>query len=167
MGKESLKLFGTHAIISIFIALFAAMILSGVGEFLDWVFTLLYFAFFWVVMLFGIARVGNNDTKRDRFAPWKGFAIGFFVQIPALIVYVVLLMSSWRLQWLLRIWFSPYMKFFLLDKWNDAWMIVFILLFIALAGIGYLFGEKQREKTLKIIEEREQMRAELSKRDSE
>lgn len=175
MGKESLKLFGTHAIISIFIFLFSTMILGGAkSEFVHWLFTVLYLALFWSVIWFSIARVGNNDVKRDRFAPWKGFLISFFVQLPALISYAILILMSeenwiWLPRILIRGWLSPYLKFAMLEGWKDTdwWVILFILLFIAVTGLGYLFGKKQREKTLKIIEEREQMRAELSKRDSE
>lgn len=175
MGKESLKLFGTHAVISVFIFLFASMILVGVkSEFLDWIFTVMYLALFWLVMWFGIARVGNNDLKRDRFAPYKGFVIGLLVQIPALITYgILMLMPTVRWLWIPRLimrgWLSPYLKIATMEGFSDTdwWSIIFILLFIFVAGLAYLFGKKQREKTLRVIEEQESRRAELSKRDSD
>ena len=173
MGKQSLKLFGTHAILSIFIFLFATMILAGVkSEFLDWAFSVMYLGLFWSVTWVNMVNAGNNDLKRERFAPQKGFMIGLFVQIPALITYVVALANSdalwaWIPRLLLRGWFSPYMKFTELANWQEGWWIAFLLLYIAAVGAGYLFGKKRREKTLQIIAERERMRGELSKRDSE
>ena len=173
MGKESLKLFGTHAIMSVFIFLFSTMILSGVkSEFLQWIFVLMYLGVFWPVTWASMVNAGHNDLKRERFAPGKGFVIGALAQVPAFVSYVLLMVSdntvvSMVTILLLKGWLSPYLKFMLLPGWHDAYLIVFILLYIPVVGIGYLFGKKRREKTLRIIAERENMRAELSKRDSE
>lgn len=173
MGKQSLKLFGTHAVISIFIFIFSTMIMAGAkSEFLHWLFTFLYLAMFWAVTWVGIVNVGNNDVRRERFAPWKGFVIGALVQLPALISYVLLMFSGNSAaelvtMLLLKGWLSPYLKFMIMEGWRDAYLILFVLLFISVMGVGYLFGKKRREKTLRIIAERESMRAELSKRDSE
>jgi hypothetical protein len=173
MGKQSLKLFGTHAVISIFIFLFATMIISGAkSQFLHWLFTVLYLAMFWSVTWVSIVNEGNKDLKREQFAPWKGFAIGALVQAPALIAYLLLMFSGNSAaelitMLLLKGWFSPYLKFMIMEGWRDAYLVLFALLFIPVMGVGYLFGRKRREKTLRIIEERESRRGELSKRDSE
>lgn len=175
MGKQSLKLFGTHAVISIFIFLFSSMILSGAkSEFLHWIFTLLYLVLFWSVTWVSYVNAGNNDLKRERFAPWKGFVIGTLVQAPALINYIVLMLNGekgwiWISRLLMRGWLSPYLKFATLKGWKDTdwWAILFIFLYIGLVGVAYLFGKKRREKILRVIEERESMRGELSKRNSE
>mgnify|MGYP000572020819 CR=1 FL=1 len=173
MGKQFLKLFGTHAIISIFIFLFSSMIMAGAkSEFLQWLFTVMYLAMFWSVTWVTIVNEGQNDLKRDRFAPHKGYVIGALVQVPALIAYILLMFSRNSAvdivtMLLLKGWLSPYLKFMLMEGWNDSYLILFSLLFIPVMGVGYLFGRKRREKTLRIIEERERMRGELSKRDSE
>lgn len=175
MGKQSLKLFGTHAIISIFIFLFSSMIMAGAkSEFVHWLFTVMYLAMFWSITWVGYVNEGNNDLKRERFAPHKGFVIGALVQIPALLTYIVLMAEAgsnwiWIPRLLMRGWLSPYLKIASLEGFRDTdwWGILFILLYIGLVGVAYLFGKKRREKTLKIIEERENMRSEFSKRDSE
>jgi len=173
MGKQSLKLFGTHAIISIFIFLFSTMILSGAkSQFLHWLFTVLYLGMFYSVTWVTMVNEGNNDLKRERFAPHKGFVIGALVQIPAIIAYMLLVFSDNSAvdlitMLLLKAWLSPYLKFMLMEGWNDVYLILFALPFIPAMGVAYLFGRKRREKTLRIIAERETMRGELSKRDSE
>lgn len=175
MGKQSLKLFGTHAIISIFIFLFSSMIMAGAkSEFLHWLFTVMYLAMFWSLTWVSYVNEGINALKRERFAPHKGFVIGAFVQIPALLTYALLMVAAdqpwiWIPRVLMRGWLSPYLKIASLDGFRDTdwWGILFILLYIAVVGVAYLFGRKRREKTLRIIRERESMRGELSKRDSE
>ena len=173
MGKQSLKLFGTHAVISIFIFLFSTMIMAGAkSEFLHWLFTVLYMAMFWSVTWVSMVNEGNNDLRRERFAPWKGFVIGALVQAPAVIAYFLLMFSGNSAtelvtMLLLKGWLSPYLKFVLMEGWHDAYLILFVLLFIPVMGVAYLFGRKRREKTLRIIAERESMRGELSKRDTE
>lgn len=175
MGKQSLKLFGTHAVISIFIFLFSSMIMAGAkSEFVHWLFTVMYLAMFWSITWVGYVNEGNNDLKRERFTPYKGFIIGALVQIPALLTYIVLMAEAgrnwiWIPRVLMRGWLSPYLKIASLEGFRDTdwWGILFILLYIAGVGVAYLFGKKRREKTLRVIAERESMRGELSKRDSE
>ena len=168
--KFGLKILGTHAVMSIVqIALMPA--LFGIWqdkELYQWLIGLIYIGVFWIIIYADISYASQNDVKRGRYHPSKGFISGLIASIPGIILYLLAMaFASQKVNYFevaLRVWLVPYIKIFTsFDDFMPAVAIVPILLFPILCGLSYLDGPRRRKKVLDVIEKTEAMKAEKSK----
>jgi len=168
----SLKLLGTHAILSIVqIALMPALFgLWQEQPIYQWFMGIFYIAVFWLIIYADVSHTSQNDLKRDRYAPYKGFLNGMIASIPALVLYIIAMIYPSINDGVnyfavaLRIWLVPYIKIFTtFEDLMPAIAIFPILLFPIGCGLSYLDGPRRRKKILDAIDKSDSMRAEKSK----
>lgn len=168
--KFGLKILGTHVIMFIVqIALMPA--LFGIWqdkELYQWLIGLLYIGVFWLIIYADVSYASQNDIKRGRYYPSKGFISGLIASIPDIILYLLAMAFVSQepnyFEVALRVWLVPYIKIF--TTFTDAMPAVAIapiLIFPILCGLSYLDGPRRRKKILDAIEKSESMRAEKSK----
>ncbi len=169
--RQSLKLLGTHAIMSVAQFIFMPSLMGLFeNEIYQWIVGLLFIAIFWLIIYADMSSKGLDDTKKDAFAPYKGFIIGLIASIPSTILYLlatIMKSSTSNVNWFsiaLRIWLVPYIKIFTtFEEMMPDITIIPIALFPILTGVSYIDGRRKRSKILKAIERAEATRAEKSK----
>ncbi|NLN41644.1 MAG: hypothetical protein GX160_06635 [Clostridiales bacterium] len=171
VGKLSLKLIGTHAIISI-VEFFLMIPLMGLwqdNEIYQWIVGLLLIFILWFIIYSDIVYISQKDIKRDLFWKPKGFLIGLLASIPALILYILAIIIEAKIDYseiALRIWLAPYTKFFMTFKDKMPYIaIIPIIILPILSGLSYLDGPRRRNRILDAIKESDAKRAEKSKVD--
>jgi len=171
VGKLSLKLIGTHAIISI-VEFFLMIPLMGLwkdNEIYQWLVGLLLMFILWFIIYSDISYVGQNELKRDLFWKPKGFIIGLIASIPALILYILAIIIEAKINYaeiVLRLWLAPYTKFFTTFQDKMPYIaIIPIAILPILSGLSYLDGPRRRKKILDVIKESDAQRTEKSKVD--
>lgn len=171
VGKLSLKLIGTHAIISI-VEFFLMIPLMGLwkdNEIYQWLVGLLLMFILWFIIYSDISYVGQNELKRDLFWKPKGFIIGLIASIPALILYILAIIIEAKVNYaeiVLRICLAPYTKLFITFQDKMPYIaIIPIAILPILSGLSYLDGQRRRKKILDVIKESDAQRAEKSKVD--
>lgn len=172
LSKLSLKLFGTHAIISI--VEFALMLpLFGIlqdNQIYQWAIGLLFIAIFWFVIYAEMSHNGLEDTKTDKYKAKKGFVAGLICTIPGIILYIATLLydpGANAINWfnpVLRIWLAPYIKIFnSLEEHMPHPALVVNLLLPIVSGLSYMDGPRKRQKILDAIKKSDEMKTEKSK----
>jgi len=170
--KLGLKLLGTHAIMSI-VQVLLMPALFGIWQdkpIYQWLIGIIYICIFWLIVYADASYTSQNDLKRDRYFPYKGFIGGLIASIPALILYFVALIFPETqdgfnfFEVTLRVWLVPYIKIFTtFENLMPSIAIIPILLFPIGCGISYLDGPRRRKKILDAIDKSESMRTEKSK----
>ena len=171
LSKLSLRLIGTHAIMSI-VVFFLIIPLMSVWEnnaIYQWLVGLVFIAFFWFIIYSDVSYTSQKELKRDMFWKPKGFIIGLIASIPALILYVLSIIIEAKINYAdiaLRVWLSPYTKIFITFEDQMPYIaIIPIVILPILSGFSYLDGLRRRKKVLDAIKESEALRAEKSKVD--
>ena len=170
--KFSLKLLGIHAIMSV-VQFFLMPSLFGIWQeqpIYQWFMGIFYIAVFWLIIYADVSHTSQNDLKRGRYAPHKGFINGMIASIPALALYFIAMIFpsiSDDFNYFavaLRIWLVPYIKIFTsFEDLMPAIAIIPILLFPIGCGLSYLDGPRRRKKILDAIDKSDSLRAEKSK----
>lgn len=167
--KKFLKaILGTHATMS-FVELFMYVLLSGIfrdNTIFQWTVFVFLVALYWFMIYLEASKIGENNLKRGSFKRTRGFIVGLYATIPALILYIAALIYR-PLKFLLHIWLSPYIRLFV--SFEDAMphlAILTALLLPIVTGVSYIDGIRRRNKLLKAIEEKRSKKEDLSKMDS-
>ncbi len=165
--KFALKLFGTHALMTV-VQFFLYLILFSIfveNQIYQWFMGIFFIFLFWVVLYADVSYAGQNDIKRGVYNPAKGFISGLYTAIPGILLYIGSLIYL-PITILLRLWQIPYMKVFIsFEEAMPHLALVAVLLFPIGTGLSYLDGPRRRNKILKSIEKSDALRAEKSKRD--
>ncbi|MFY9176111.1 MAG: hypothetical protein WBI74_02625 [Caldicoprobacterales bacterium] len=171
VGKLGLRLIGTHALMSI-VEFFLMMPLMGLWEnnqIYQWLIGLLLVIFFWLIIYSDVNYTSQNELKRNLFWKPKGFIIGLIASIPALVLFILAIMIQADINYAeiaLRIWLSPYTKFFVTFQDKMPYIaIIPIFILPVLTGLSYLDGPRKRKKILDAIKEADAQRTEKSKVD--
>ncbi len=174
--KLGLKLFGTHAIVTI-VELAVMLPLLGIFEdsqIYQWFIGLVYIGIFWLMVYADMTSNGLEDCKKDQYAHYKGFVAGLIASIPAIVLYIIALVNgpapgSEDINWystILRAWLVPYTKIFLAFKHLMPQIAIIPIMILPLvSGFSYMNGPRKRKKILDAIERSDALRAEKSKAD--
>jgi len=170
----ALKLFGTHAIMSLvqflFMPAFFGLWQDNIAY--QWAVGLLYVVIFWLVIYADASGSGSDDFKKGSFVRTSGFIAGLKASIPAFLIYILALFygfSSESINWfitILRIWLVPYTLLFTAFEHIIMWIVpATITIFPIVSGLSYMDGERRRKKIIAIIEKAKSSRIEKSKID--
>src|SRR5690554_4601605 len=151
-----------------FVELFMYVLLSGIfrdNTIFQWTVFVFLVALFWFMIYLEASKIGENNLKRGSFKRTRGFIVGLYATIPALVLYIAALIYR-PLKFLLHIWLSPYIRLFnTFEQYMPHVAMITALLLPIVSGISYIDGVRRRKKLLKTIKEKESMRDELSKYD--
>lgn len=169
LSKLSLRLIGTHAIMSIvqFVLMLPLLAILQENELYQWGIGLLFIAIFWLIIYADMSQNGQEDTQLDSYNPTKGFLAGLIAAIPGIILYFATLIYRGDLNWfniILRVWLSPYIKIFTSFEGQMPHPAIIVnMLLPIISGISYLDGPRRRQKVLDAIERSNKMKTEKSK----
>lgn len=172
LRKLGLSILGTHTLITL-VLLIAILLISSSGSMTAVIIiTVVALAVYWVFMYAASVYYGERDLKRGDFDVTNGFKAGLIADIPSIIFFIIsIFFYQSEIVWLnvtsnalMRIWHSPYTNIFNefgnLMPWIGLLPIIILPLGI---GFSYLDGRRRRAKTMKIIEDNDTRRGEISK----
>src|SRR5690554_5782423 len=144
LSKLSLKLLGTHAIMSVvqFVLMLPLLGILQDNQIYQWAIGLLFIAIFWLVIYAEMSHNGLEDTKADKYRPIRGFIAGLICTAPGIILYFATLFYKTEPNWfnvIMRIWLSPYIKIFTsLESHMPHPALVVSMLLPVVSGVSYM-----------------------------